>query len=190
LNLAYAIPRDNPFHQKNKESIKARPEIFASGLRNPWKYSFDDRDRLIAGDVGQDKWEEVTFVPKGGNLGWRIYESSHCYDPPKKCESRLRDHVTPIAEYGHDLGTSVTGGYQYTGNSINELKGRYIFGDFVSGRIWSLRLPHAQKKYAMNASHFTEHGKFDVTISTFARDSNGEIYVADFNGGSIFRLSK
>jgi glucose/arabinose dehydrogenase len=188
--LAYAVPRDNPFHQDKKNSTKARPEIFASGLRNPWKYSFDNEGRLIAGDVGQDKWEEITFVPKGGNLGWRIYEASHCYDPAKQCDSRLRNHVTPIAEYGHELGTSVTGGYQYRGTTIDELKDRYVFGDFVSGRIWSLTLPQSDKKDVINSTEFIDHGKFDLTISTFAKDANGEIYVADFNGGSIFRLSK
>lgn len=182
----YAVPKDNPF----VSSSKGRPEIFALGLRNPWKYTFDNRGRLIAGDVGQNKWEEITFVPKGANLGWRIYEASHCYDTPTICQKNLRAQQGPIAEYGHDLGASVTGGQQYGGQKLKGLAGRYFFGDFVTGRIWSIKLPELSSYKVQTAKDFMDHGKFEIAISTFAKDSNGELYVADFNSGSIFRLSQ
>ena len=181
----YAIPSDNPFlHDKNFE-----PEIFAYGLRNPWKYSFDSKGRLIAGDVGQDKWEEITFVDKGVNLGWRIYEASHCYDPSEGCETRAKGVVDPIAEYDHSIGASVTGGYEYLGSSLSTLKGRYVFGDFVTGRIWSIELPAKNPPRPMKGKDLRSHGKWDVLISTFARDAAGEIYLGDFSSGSIYLIS-
>ena len=189
--LEYAIPRDNPFLPKKGSRTSARPEIFASGLRNPWKYSFDNKGRLIAGDVGQNMWEEITFVPKGANLGWRPYEGNHCYEPAKSCQVTLREHMPPIAEYSHELGASVTGGQQYDGRNLKELTGRYFFGDFVTGRIWSIDLPEDKASSAvLSSKDFMNHGKFEIAISTFAKDAEGEIYVADFNGGSIFRLSR
>ena len=187
--LEYGIPKDNPFLANKKSAAGARPEIFAYGLRNPWKYAFDNKGRLIAGDVGQNTWEEITFVPKGANLGWRVYEASHCYEPPKFCPVNLKDHVKPIAEYGRELGASITGGQQYQGQDLRDLKNRYFFGDFATGRIWSISLPEGKTSALLSSDDFMEHGKFEIAISTFAKDTRGEIYVADFNGGSIFRLS-
>ena len=188
--LEYGIPKDNPFAKQLKSGKGPRREIFAWGLRNPWKYSFDDKDRLIAGDVGQDTWEEITFVPKGANLGWRVYEASHCFEPPKNCQGLASDTIPPIAEYGRELGSSVTGGFQYQGKAIPELKGRYVFGDFISGRIWSILLPSKSGESTLSPKDFQLHGKYDIAISSFARDSIGEIYVADFGGGRIYRLTK
>lgn len=173
-----------------KKSGTIKPEIFASGLRNPWKYSFDSKGRLIAGDVGQDKWEEITFVRKGANLGWRVYEGSHCYDPTKDCAKLLPDATPPIAEYSHDIGKSVTGGFEYTGSRIKDLKGRYVFGDFVSGRIWSIELPAKDHAGTIAERGLKGHGKWDILISTFARDDSGELYVGDFAGGGIYRISR
>lgn len=172
-----------------KPGMPVKPEIFAWGLRNPWKYSFDSRGRLVAGDVGQDEWEEITFIDKGANLGWRVFEGSHCYNPAKGCEKTLRDAVGPIAEYGHDLGKSVTGGFEYGGSKVKPLKGRYIFGDFVTGRIWSIMLPDKTPPRPLTGSDLKIHGKWDILISTFAKDINGEIYVADFGGGGIYRVT-
>ena len=165
------------------------PQIFAYGLRNPWKYSFDSRSRLIAGDVGQDKWEEITFVEKGANLGWRVFEGSHCYEPSRKCESFAPNHLGPIAEYEHSLGASVTGGFEYNGANLAGLKGRYVFGDFVSGRIWSIALPKKTPARPISGKGLRFHGKWNILISTFAKDATGEIYVADYSGGGIYRIA-
>lgn len=187
--LSYSIPKDNPYVKSSITKESPRREIFAYGLRNPWKYSFDSKGRLVAGDVGQNAYEEITFVPKGGNLGWRVLEASHCYEPKDNCKSKLKKSIPPIAEYGRELGASVTGGLQYNGERLKDLKNRYVFGDFVSGRIWSIDLPSKQNMTTANSETFTEHGKFEIAISTFARDPNGELYVADFSGGNIYRLA-
>lgn len=187
--LEYGIPKDNPFVASQYKKSKVRPEIFAYGLRNPWKYSFDDKGRLIAGDVGQNSWEEITFIPKGANLGWRIYEASHCFNPTSNCEKISKNMTLPIAEYGRELGASVTGGYQYNGTKLTGLQGRYVFGDFVTGSIWSIALPHKESTKVMSFKEFASHGKFDVTISTFAKDAAGELYIADFSSGSIYRIT-
>lgn len=188
--MAYSIPKDNPDFKSQITKEIPRREIFAYGLRNPWKYSFDSTGRLIAGDVGQNAYEEITFVPKGGNLGWKVLEASHCYEPKDNCKSILKNTVPPITEYGRELGASVTGGLQYDGKKLNDLRGRYVFGDFVSGRIWSIELPSQLNTTTTSSETFTNHGKFDIAISTFARDADGELYVADFGGGSIFRLAQ
>lgn len=173
----YAVPRDNP-HYTDKPNW-AR-EVWAIGLRNPWKYSFDPQGRLIAADVGQDAWEEVTFVDRGDNLGWNTMEANHCFDPEEGCDTTgLRP---PIFEYSHEEGQSITGGYVYLGKRT-DLKGKYIFGDFVKGRIWAIDLP---EKNQMVEAHAL--GKWPVLISTFARDSAGEIYLADFASGKIYRI--
>lgn len=182
----YVIPNDNPFVRDDG----AAKEIFAYGLRNPWKYSFDSKGRLIAGDVGQDKWEEITFVNKGANLGWRFFEASHCYDPSKNCEKVAPKTLGPIAEYDHALGASVTGGYEYLGSQNPALKGRYVFGDFVTGRIWSIELPAEPTTSPMRGKDLRLHGKWDILISTFARDASGELYTGDFSSGSIYRLTQ
>jgi len=188
--LEYAIPRDNPFITVQHKKSKIRPEIFAYGLRNPWKYSFDDKGRLIAGDVGQNAWEEITFIPKGANLGWRVYEASHCFNPPSDCEKIAKNITSPIAEYGRDMGASITGGHQYSGSKLTSLKGRYFFGDFVTGAIWSIALPQKESTKVMSVKDFASHGKFDVTISTFAKDAAGDLYIADFSSGTIYRLTE
>ncbi len=177
------------FDVDTKPGNPVKPEIFARGLRNPWKYSFDSRGRLIAGDVGQDKWEEITFVEKGANLGWRVFEGSHCYNPSNGCEKALPGAVGPVAEYDHDMGKSVTAGFEYAGSKVATLKGRYIFGDFVSGRIWSIPLPDKTPAKPLSGKELKVHGKWDILISTFAKDATGELYVADFGGGGIYRIS-
>lgn len=176
----YSIPSDNPFvAQKN-----ALPEIWALGLRNPWRYSFDNQQRLIVGDVGQNSWEEIDIVTAGSNMGWNIREGAHCFPPDATCQKAgLTD---PIYEYGRADGVSVTGGYVYNGSNP-KLAGKYIFGDFGSGRIWALDLP---AKYIPNQSIASVHslGQFDIAISTFGRDSDGNIYLADFFNGIIYKI--
>jgi glucose/arabinose dehydrogenase len=174
--LEYAIPPDNPFVKGG-----ARPEIWASGLRNPWRYSFDPRGRLIVADVGQDLWEEIDIVGAGENLGWRQREGRHCYDPKQGCRSE--GMVDPIFEYGRELGQSITGGYVYTGKNVPALSGQYVFGDFVTGRIWSLPLP-ADRSYV----EARVLGEFSRAIATFGRDAAGELYAGDFVTGEILRF--
>jgi glucose/arabinose dehydrogenase len=174
----YAVPKDNPF----AERVGARPEIWAYGLRNPWRFSFDPKGRLVAADVGQDLWEEVSLVPRGGNLGWNVREAAHCYAPSEGCKTE--NLVEPVFEYDHSLGVSITGGFVYTGKTIPSLAGRYVFGDFASGRVWSLSLP--EKPGSVPAEML---GRFPHAISTFARDEKGELYLADFTGGRILRFA-
>lgn len=176
---AYGIPPDNPFIANHGY----RPEIWALGLRNPWRFSFDPHDRLIVADVGQDKWEEIDIVTRGGNYGWDEREATHCYEPEMGC--KREGYIDPVYEYGHDEGQSVTGGFVYTGRALPALAGKYVFGDFVAGRIWAFDLPadgqRVQKVYAL--------GRWPLLISTFGRDASGELYVADFGLGGIYRLA-
>jgi glucose/arabinose dehydrogenase len=177
----YAIPQDNPFVRRED----GLAEVWAYGLRNPWKYSFAPDGRLIVADVGQDEYEEIDIISRGGNYGWNIREGRHCYRPSSGC--RTNELIDPVYEYSHEEGQSVTGGYVYTGERISDLKGRYIFGDFVQGRVWALDL--ADKNSAMQAEVYTL-GKWPLMISTFGRDHDGELYVADFAGGAIYRMER
>lgn len=168
----YGIPKDNP--------AIGRSEIWAYGFRNPWRFSFDRcTGRLFVADVGQDRWEEIDLVLKGGNYGWNIMEGNHCYEN-KGC--RREGLVPPIAEYGHDLGCSVTGGYVYRGKRYPLLRGFYFFGDFCSGRIWALKEVMEGKWKMM------EVAKEGINISSFGEDKDGELYVLDYKRGMIYRI--
>jgi glucose/arabinose dehydrogenase len=184
----YVIPPTNPFINQPG----ARPEIWAYGLRNPWKFSFDRlTGDLYIGDVGQNKWEEISFqppAPGGVNFGWRCMEGSHQYTSVTPCNlpAYLGGLTGPIAEYGRSLGVSVTGGYVYRGTQFPELAGRYFYGDFGTGRIWSLA------KTASNPAAFSapllELENTGLNISAFGEDEAGELYLADFGGGTVRRL--
>jgi len=168
----YAIPTDNPF----VGTEGARAEIWAYGLRNPWRFSFDSESGLLwAGDVGQNLWEEIDIITKGANYGWNITEGSHCYPPSTGCsQSGL---TLPIFEYGHSQGCSVTGGYVYRGDQIASLQGYYIYGDYCSGNIWAL---------AYNGSVVTENILLvdsDLTITSFGQDPAGNLYILSRQGG-------
>lgn len=178
-SFAYTIPADNPFVGRPG----ARPEIWAYGLRNPWRFAFDPKGRLIIADVGQDAWEEVSLAARGDNLGWRLREARHCFNPKTGCPTD--GLVDPIYEYGRDEGQSITGGYVYGGARLPALSGRYVFGDFVSGRLWAIALPDAAGGPLVEA---TSLGRFGILPSTFGRDASGELYVADFQSGRILRL--
>ncbi len=168
----YVIPSDNPFIRGG-----GRPELFAWGLRNPWRWSFDAlTGDLWLADVGQDDWEEVNLIRKGGNYGWNIREGAHCY---KGENCRQEDLIPPVAEYSHDLGCSVTGGFVYRGKAIPDLKGLYLYGDFCSGRIWGVRVGEA-------AQLLLASGK---RISSFAQDRDNELYVLDYGKGEVFRIT-
>jgi glucose/arabinose dehydrogenase len=171
----YGIPPDNPFVASG-----GTPEVWAYGFRNPWRFSFDSSGRLFAGDVGQDKFEEIDIVVKGGNYGWNIMEGLHCFNASTCNQSGL---ILPITEYDHTAGDiTVIGGYVYRGTSIPQLQGAYIFGDFGSGRIWILREgpPGTWIRTLLLSS-----GK---SISSFGQDVAGEIYVVDYSGGGVLKL--
>jgi glucose/arabinose dehydrogenase len=176
---AYAVPKDNPFVGKPDFA----PEIWAYGLRNPWSFSFAPDGRLIVADVGQNLYEEVDIVAAGDNLGWKHREADHCFEPKLGCTTD--GLVDPIYTYDHSTdGASITGGYVYTGSAIPALKGKYVFGDFVSGRIWALDLPAAVPGEAKASAL----GRFEALLVTFGRDPSGEVLVADFGRGNIYRL--
>lgn len=177
---AYAIPADNP-HVGAKD---ARPEIWAHGLRNPWRFSFDGRGRLVVADVGQDKWEEVDIVSRGANLGWREREGRHCYASPA---CRREGLVEPVWEYGHDVGASVTGGYEYAGTRAPSLRGKWVCGDFVSRRLWALALPADAAIEAQAQATFV--GQSELMVSTFGRAPDGEVYAIDFMSGNLYGLT-
>lgn len=180
--VPYSIPSDNPFAGGARCAMgtgaAACPEIFAWGLRNPWKFSFDRvTGTLYAGDVGQGAWEEVNLIENGGNYGWRIREGANCNIPATNCPTAgLTD---PVVEYGRTLGNSITGGYVYRGNAISGLAGSYVFGDFGSGRIFRL---------ANGAPPLEEMLDSTVLISSFAEDIAGELYVLSYGDGAILRI--
>ena len=173
----YAIPSGNPF-VGNTDGY--REEIYAYGLRNPWRISFDSSTgRLWAADVGQNLYEEVNIIEKGGNYGWDIMEGLHCYEPSTGCD---RTGLTlPVWEYSHDLGISITGGFVYRGTLASSLEGRYVFADYGTGRIWALAGdgPEVQVEEIMNTN---------LAISSFGVDAQQELYVLAFNG-SIYRFT-
>jgi glucose/arabinose dehydrogenase len=177
-NQPYAVPSDNPF--VNGGGLW---EIWASGLRNPWRFSFDrlNGDLYIA-DVGQDAWEEIDYLPAGSpggaNFGWSYFEGTHPYrgSPPAGIK-----FVMPVAEYSHALGNAVIGGYVYRGVSLPAWQGVYLYGDYGSGRVWGLL--HLKNGTWQNALMF-ETGR---PLSSFGVDENGEIYLVD-DAGSILIL--
>lgn len=174
----YSIPGDNPFVGG---SSGERGEIFAYGLRNPWRFSFDaEQGYLLAGDVGQNAYEEIDLIEKGGNYGWNELEGNHCYQPPTGCDL-TGTYDSPVWEYDRSQGFSVTGGYVYRGTKFPEFKGLYIFGDFGSGKIWALDLWHED---GPTATELISGGR---NISSFGVDQNQELYVCGFNG-KIYKL--
>jgi len=174
----YTVPASNPF----VEQTNAQPEIWAYGLRNPWRYSFDRQtgDLFIA-DVGQNAWEEIDFQPAassgGENYGWRITEGSHCYNP-NPCDTT--GLTLPIWEYGRSDGRSVTGGFVYRGAAYPGLQGVYLYADYLSGRIWGLRFDGSGWENRL----LLESGR---NISSFGQDAGGELYVID-HAGEILRV--
>ena len=164
----YRIPADNPF----VGVTGARPEIYAWGLRNPWRMAFDrETGDLWVGDVGQDRVEEIAIVRSGENHGWNIFEGDECFRSQDDCDA-LSNAVEPVATYTHDDGCSVTGGEVYHGRQIPQLRGHYLFGDYCSGYIWSIA-PDGTTKLQL---------ELDQRIVSFAPDNNGELYVLVFNG--------
>ncbi len=177
----YTVPATNPF----VGHTGFRPEIWALGLRNPWRFSFDRQTAdLYIADVGQNAFEEVNFqaaLSAGGeNYGWRVMEGFHCFNPSSGCVTT--GLTLPVVEYGRNLGVSVTGGFVYRGGTFPRMQGLYFYGDFGSGRIWGLR---QQGSVWQN----TELLDSTINISTFGEDEAGNLYVADYTTGTIFRIT-
>ena len=177
----YAVPRDNPFVTR----LDVRAEIWAIGLRNPWRYSFDrlTGDLYIA-DVGQELYEEINLQPArslgGQNYGWPIMEGMHCYPETQACDGT--GLTLPVAEYDHSQGCSVTGGYVYRGKQFPALSGIYVFGDYCSGRIWgSARDSQGQWRMA-------ELQQVSMQLSSFGEDETGELYLVDMRRGDLFKI--
>lgn len=178
----YAVPADNPF----RDNSAYQPEIWATGLRNPWRCSFDPLGRLIVADVGQNAWEEVSIVPSGGNMGWSGREGRHCF--AEACpEPGPQTVIDPVYEYSHRSGQSITGGYVATSPEDSAISGKYIFADFVSGRMWALDLP-AETSAAPPLAEAYALGNWGMLFSTFGRDPSGRLFVADYGKGRIYRI--
>mgnify|MGYP002777267354 CR=1 FL=1 len=165
----YAIPADNPFTGQN-----AKPEIYAYGLRNPWRFSIDKTtNRLFCGDVGQNKYEEVNIIEKGKNYGWRIMEGLHCFNPEQNCDKS--NLVLPITEYDRSEGSSVTGGYVYRGKTLKHLNGKYIFADW-RGVLFALT-EQSDKTWKRQQLQVNLKDFKNENINSFGEDANGELYI-------------
>lgn len=178
----FSIPADNPFAVGQPSG--ALPEIWAYGLRNPWRFSFDRQTGdLYIGDVGQNQWEEIDYLPSGSpggaNFGWVYYEGTHSgtETPPSDLEA-----VMPVAEYDHSQGCSVTGGVVYRGQDLPAWQGIYLYGDYCSGMIWGL-VRDSQGNWENRLLFET-----NFLITSFGEDAQGEVYLADI-AGNIARLA-
>ncbi|MEQ9441897.1 MAG: PQQ-dependent sugar dehydrogenase [Cyclobacteriaceae bacterium] len=176
----YAIPADNPFAGNDQGY---REEIYAYGLRNPWRFSFDaDTDELWVGDVGQNQYEEIDIVEKGGNYGWNTQEAMHCFEPDNNCDPE--NLIPPVWEYDHSQGdVSVTGGFVYRGPTLPELQGKYIYADYASGRVWAL--DNTNSGSPMN----TELMDASFAISSFGVNADNELFLCGFDG-KIYRIQE
>jgi glucose/arabinose dehydrogenase len=177
---AYAIPDDNPYAGDGTSPGAGLPEIWAYGLRNPWRFSFDrETGDLYIGDVGQGSWEEIDRQAAdsagGENYGWDLFEGAHC---ASACDSITA--VSPIAEYGHDVGCSVTGGYVYRGTAQPAMVGTYLFSDYCSGTIWTLPAGAGLSPVPLASP--------DRSFASFGEGEDGEIYVVDIFAGRLYRV--
>ncbi len=180
-----------PFAKIMRLNINAKSPrwtLVAYGLRNPWRFSFDRKSGdLYIGDVGQDAWEEIDYLKHGtqtvANFGWNRYEGNHVYDGITKLLTRGAYHA-PVAEYPHSDGCSVTGGYVYRGTKIPAAVGRYFYGDYCSGLVWSLKISGGRAT-GLRRELFTVAG-----LSSFAQGSDGELYLMSVQSGNFFRLAQ
>ncbi|SHN07595.1 Glucose/arabinose dehydrogenase, beta-propeller fold [Cyclobacterium lianum] len=176
--MNYAIPESNPF-AGNVEGY--REEIFAYGLRNVWKFSFDrETGTLWAADVGQNRFEEINWIENGGNYGWNTMEGFECFNPESDCDKE--GLILPLSAYAHSEGNaSVTGGYVYRAGSISELERKYVYADFVSGRVWALDFS------TVNEPEIIELAQASFPVSSFGLDEHQELYLCGFDG-KIYRF--
>lgn len=176
----YGIPGDNPF----ADGEHGAPEVFLYGLRNPWRFSFDHATgQLWIGDVGQDQYEEIDRIDPatqaGANLGWNVTEGAHCYAAAECTTDAL---TGPLAEYSHDFGCSVTGGFVYRGDAIPDLRGWYLFSDYCSGTLFGVP---SDATGVTTPRVLLETG---LTVTSFGEGADGELYLADLAGGAIYRV--
>ena len=174
----FTIPEDNPFR-----GIDGADEIYAYGLRNPWRFSFDRlNDRLFLADVGQNRFEEIDIIEPGKNYGWNIKEGNNCFSLMIE-ECNQPGLTPPIIDYSHSEGRSITGGYVYRGSEVPELFGAYIFGDFVTSKVWTTKED--------NAGLWSKTLLFDdlFPVSSFGEDEDGELYIIDYTG-ALFKFKQ
>lgn len=180
---AYAIPKDNPFVSQ----AKLRPEIYAYGFRNPWRIAFDSKTGdLWVADVGQDLWEEINVVRRGGNYGWSIREGTHPFG--NQNPAAVDAPIEPVWEYDHRIGKSITGGRVYNSSRLPELQGKYLYADYVTGRVWALDYDLQAQKVRKNL----EISPGGITVTSFGEDASGEVYymIAAANGQCIYRFER
>ena len=181
---AYAIPKDNPFVGKSD----ARGEIWAHGVRNIWRLSFDrETGALWAADVGQNLWEEINIISRGGNYGWNLREGAHTFG--RNGVGPRDSLIEPIWEYDHEVGKSITGGVVYRGKKLPELAGAYIYGDYVSGRLWALKYDETKKKVVSNMAIPSQSTMQSIS---YGEDEAGEVYfsIVTSNGHGIYHFQK
>jgi glucose/arabinose dehydrogenase len=172
----YKIPPTNPFIGRTG----VKPEIWAYGFRNPWRFSFDlQSKKLYIGDVGQDAYEEIDIGTIGGNFGWNVMEGAHCYPIGSTCNQSGK--ILPIAEVPHPEAEAIIGGFVYRSTVISGLSGYYVFGDFITGTIWGLK----QVSGTWQRTTLLSTGR---AISAFGRDASGTLYVIDYLNGAIFKI--
>jgi len=200
----YLVPKDNPFTYYRK----FKDEIWSYGLRNPWRFSFDYlTGDMIIGDVGQNLWEEINIEyakdNKGGNnYGWNVMEGNHCYPEDATCSNE--GYIMPAFEYPNNAnyaktlfgikqpnmdGCSITGGYVYRGKNIPKLYGKYIFGDYCTGKVWSIRIVEGKGEELVDHTKdiLSSMGKREFYLSSFGQDNDQELFLIDYNG-TIYRL--
>jgi quinoprotein glucose dehydrogenase len=183
-DLNYAIPKDNPFVGRND----ARGEIWAYGIRNIWRMAFDRKTNVLwAGDVGQNLWEEIDLIVRGGNYGWNLREGAHPF--AENGGRPRRDLIDPVWEYHHDIGKSITGGNVYRGQKVPPLAGKYLYADYVSGLVWALDYDLQAKK--VKANYVIQPAESlplkNMPVITFGEDEEGETYFTD-SFGVIYRF--
>lgn len=189
----YAIPKDNPFVGKQVKigpqgkTAPAREEIYAYGVRNIWRMSFDHKTgTLWAADVGQNLWEEINIIQSGGNYGWNVREGRHWFRPDGN-DGKRSDLIDPIFEYNHEVGKSITGGTVYRGTRVPELVGKYVYADYVSGRLWALDYDTVSGKVLGNYTLSPEEGGENLPVMSFGADETGDVYFTT-PFGSLYRF--
>jgi glucose/arabinose dehydrogenase len=181
--MPYGIPSDNPFVNDKQ----ARPEIYAYGVRNPWRIAFDKATgRMWCGDVGQELWEEVNVITKGGNYGWSSREGSHAFGN-RPVREDVSEPIAPVWEYDHSVGKSITGGRVYRASRLPDLEGKYVYADYVSGSIWALTYDEQSGKAIKNEQVIAN----GIPVLAFGQDAEGEVYymIDSARGECIYRFA-